>query len=408
MTVRVDEIRVGPRHRRELGDVEELARSIRAVGLLQPVGVRRSGEGFELLFGARRLEACRRLGREEIEALLVDIEPDAGERAEWAEWEENEIRKDLAPSERVALAEALRSENIPIAAVPRPDSENIPKPTVAEAAKRAGFGNQRTFRDARKVGANGTESLRRAMDAGRISVSAAARLADLPPQRQDELVAGEPRERREAVRSLRAGRGDPENIPSPGDPENIPSPGIRPPTASERIGWLVRALEAFEREARDAGVTAAHLRAADVARRETLRRALASASGLLDRLAREASPGAGAPAWEAYAAAYLGRYGVPPVRNARVNAQMALFASRVPGGDAPAVAAFYVGHPGAWYARAGHAVGQLLADAEKLHMEWRRGRPVTAAGAARAERSAANVESSLGALELLRESGHVR
>ena len=34
--------------------------------------------------------------------------------------------------------------------------------------------------------------------------------------------------------------------------------------------------------------------------------------------------------------------------------------------DAPAVAAFYVGHNDAFYIRKGHDVGQLLADAEKL------------------------------------------
>ena len=41
---------------------EELARSIRASGLLQPIMVKPTGDGYELIFGLHRLEACKRLG----------------------------------------------------------------------------------------------------------------------------------------------------------------------------------------------------------------------------------------------------------------------------------------------------------------------------------------------------------
>lgn len=76
------------------------------------------------------------------------------------------------------------------------------------------------------------------------------------------------------------------------------------------------------------------------------------------------------PTWDAYAAAYQGRYGVLPVRNATVNTQLANLVKRIGAEDAPQVAAFYVGHNSPFYVRRGHVVGALLADAEKLRTEW--------------------------------------
>jgi hypothetical protein len=69
------------------------------------------------------------------------------------------------------------------------------------------------------------------------------------------------------------------------------------------------------------------------------------------------------------------RYGVEPVRNARANGQLAHLVGRL-GEDAAAVAGYFVGHDGAHYVKLAHSVGCLLADAEKLHMEWSSGRTV--------------------------------
>jgi hypothetical protein len=81
--------------------------------------------------------------------------------------------------------------------------------------------------------------------------------------------------------------------------------------------------------------------------------------------------------WDAYALAYHDRYGVEPVRNAKVNGQLAQLVKRL-GAEAPAVAGHYVRSNNLWYVRQGHAVGCLLADAEKLRTEWATGRTVTA------------------------------
>lgn len=91
------------------------------------------------------------------------------------------------------------------------------------------------------------------------------------------------------------------------------------------------------------------------------------------------------PTWEAYAEAYEARYGLPPVRNATVNGQLANVVKRL-GAEAPAVARFYVGHNAHGYVKGMHQVGLLLHDAEKLRTEWATNRRVTDTQARQADR----------------------
>lgn len=74
--------------------------------------------------------------------------------------------------------------------------------------------------------------------------------------------------------------------------------------------------------------------------------------------------------WKRYADAYHNRYNVDPVRNARVNGQMAKFVDCVGAEEAPHIAAFYVNHNNGFYVTKMHAVGILLVDAEKIRTEW--------------------------------------
>jgi uncharacterized protein YdaU (DUF1376 family) len=74
--------------------------------------------------------------------------------------------------------------------------------------------------------------------------------------------------------------------------------------------------------------------------------------------------------WSAYAFAYKARYGVDPVRNSKVNGQIAQIVQRLGGTEAPQVAAFFVKHNGPFYVRAKHAVGALLKDCEGIRTEW--------------------------------------
>ncbi|WP_432731453.1 hypothetical protein [Variovorax sp. W6] len=97
-----------------------------------------------------------------------------------------------------------------------------------------------------------------------------------------------------------------------------------------------------------------------------------------------------ADVWEAYSSAYAARYGVGPLRNAKVNALLSQFLSKLPVDEAPAVAAFYVRSNNQFYVAKGHSVGMLLADAEKLRTEWVTGRQTTATQARLADRAQSN------------------
>lgn len=81
-------------------------------------------------------------------------------------------------------------------------------------------------------------------------------------------------------------------------------------------------------------------------------------------------------AWESYSLAYRVRYGVDPVRNAKVARNVQDFVKRVGAEEAPKIAAFFVSHNDPFYVRTGHDFGVLLKNAEKVRMEWATGRTV--------------------------------
>ena len=68
-TRRIEEIKVGNRIRKDLGDIEPLAQSISDYGLLNPITISPDGT---LLSGQRRLEACKQLGLEEVRVCVVE------------------------------------------------------------------------------------------------------------------------------------------------------------------------------------------------------------------------------------------------------------------------------------------------------------------------------------------------
>jgi ParB family transcriptional regulator, chromosome partitioning protein len=69
----ISKITVGARHRRDMGDLASLARSIRDIGLLHPIVVSQDGL---LLAGGRRLEACKMLGWQDIPVTIVEVNDD--------------------------------------------------------------------------------------------------------------------------------------------------------------------------------------------------------------------------------------------------------------------------------------------------------------------------------------------
>ena len=114
---------------------------------------------------------------------------------------------------------------------------------------------------------------------------------------------------------------------------------------------------------------------------------------------------ANAETWQAYRAAYLQAYGVEPLRNAKVNGQIANFVKLVGEDKAPHVAAFYVSHPNHWYRTKGHDFGTLLANAQALATDWQRNTRTTSVQTRQQEKTAANMESHKGAIEILKAKG---
>lgn len=105
--IEVERIRPNPRQPRRAIDQDalaELAASIRSVGLLQPVVVRPSGEGFELVAGERRWRASRLAGMTTIPAIVREAGDDVMLRDALIE---NLQRVDLNPLEEAAAFRQL-------------------------------------------------------------------------------------------------------------------------------------------------------------------------------------------------------------------------------------------------------------------------------------------------------------
>lgn len=99
----VASIRVGNRHRADLGEIEVLAESIKRDGLLQPITV--TPDGF-LVCGARRLAALKLLG---VKTVNVWVRSGLSDRLGQllAEQDDNMLHKPLTPLEATALYREL-------------------------------------------------------------------------------------------------------------------------------------------------------------------------------------------------------------------------------------------------------------------------------------------------------------
>lgn len=195
--VSIDDVVVGKRHRKDLGDLGRLASSIETEGLLQPIGI--TGDR-ELVFGQRRIKAVQILGWDRIAAVVVDVSSIAS-----GEFDENVIRKDFTTMERVAIGKTLEDqlgdrhgERTDLVEPTEEDSElSDSGHTVVEAgrttdivAQNVGFGSGREYDRAKKVASKGSSKLQKAVDSKEVAVSTAAKLAELPKAQQDKALAG--------------------------------------------------------------------------------------------------------------------------------------------------------------------------------------------------------------------------
>lgn len=100
----VEAVTVGPRHRTDFGDIDELAASIEREGLLQPITI--TPEGL-LVCGARRLAAIKQLGWRKTNVWVRSgISDKLGHLL--AEQDENTLHKPLTQQEAAALYRELK------------------------------------------------------------------------------------------------------------------------------------------------------------------------------------------------------------------------------------------------------------------------------------------------------------
>lgn len=109
--------------------------------------------------------------------------------------------------------------------------------------------------------------------------------------------------------------------------------------------------------------------------------------------------------WAAYSFAFEQRYGVKPVRNAPVNANVKALVKRLGHEEAPLVAAWYVSNVNeAFVVKNSHGMGVLVNQAEGYRTQWARGQAVTATAAQAADKSSANFDAIEEAKRLMRRS----
>ena len=111
MIVKIEDIKVKRRIRKDLGDLEPLKDSLRIYGLMNPITL---NSKYELVAGERRLQAAKELGWERINAIVLDSSVDKIHQLEM-ELEENNQRKEFTDEELLVgykRLERLRNPSI--------------------------------------------------------------------------------------------------------------------------------------------------------------------------------------------------------------------------------------------------------------------------------------------------------
>jgi ParB/RepB/Spo0J family partition protein len=179
--VKVSTIKVGDRLRKDRGDLQGLAQSIKEGDLLQPIGVTPDNE---LVFGERRLIACRDiLGWEDIPARIIDVES-----VLLGQVDENCFRKDYTLSEKVAIVDSLGSfEHGGDRRSKEATNSRLDSMTLGKACKLVGL-TEDGYRSIKTINENGVLELVADLDSGRVSVYAAEVIAEASPEDQRECL----------------------------------------------------------------------------------------------------------------------------------------------------------------------------------------------------------------------------
>jgi len=173
MQIKIKNIKIGTRYRKDMGNLQELANSIKKQGLLQPIGIDKDNM---LVFGQRRIEAYKLLGYESIEARIVDVSSLLE-----GELTENEVRKQFNIEERVAIGKALEDmigerRGGDRRSINADQSANIGglknTETRVIAAKQAGFGGHATYEKAKVIVEKADKKQIERVNTGKSSINA--------------------------------------------------------------------------------------------------------------------------------------------------------------------------------------------------------------------------------------------
>lgn len=198
--ISIDQLIASPFNvRRQVGDVNELAASIQSIGLLQPIIIRPAAGGkYEIIAGARRVEACRELGWGKIPAVIRAL---TDREALVLSLSENIQQKTLDPIER---SEGIRR------LVDDLGKEMARSQAVEAAAKYVGVGTVAIYEWLALL--RTTEGVRQMVRERKIESKVAARLASLPPEKQEsvaQVLAEEDLRRADAFRVIQFVREQP-------------------------------------------------------------------------------------------------------------------------------------------------------------------------------------------------------
>ena len=158
-----------PRREFDPAALEELAESIRQIGIIQPITLRKMDDGFyQIIAGERRWRAARLAGLQEVPVIV--IEADDRKAAELA-MIENLQREDLNPMEEAAGFQSLI------------ESYHM---TQEEAAQRVGKSRSAVTNALRLLGL--TPSVRKLVEEGKLSAGHARALVPLSPSLQESAA----------------------------------------------------------------------------------------------------------------------------------------------------------------------------------------------------------------------------
>lgn len=197
MKMKISEIKINPGRRdTQQRNVEELARSIAAVGLMNPITVTQDNT---LIAGLHRLEAAKLLGWTEIECTVSDAD---GLQAELAEIDENFVRAGLSHRElgdlllrRKELYEAIHPETrqgMRNGQTSKNENSSLleTKSFSQDTAEKLGV-SKRTVEQLVQTARDLTPEAKKAIrDAGdKITKGDALKISRLPPDQQAEAAA---------------------------------------------------------------------------------------------------------------------------------------------------------------------------------------------------------------------------